>query len=121
MTNEQKLLQVKKLMENPDFATKLSQTESIESAHQVFVDFGADVTEEDVKDIVTALSISANEEEAEETLDENELEKVSGGSFAVRLAWGALKLTWGWARRHYGSDRAVVTETVKWWKNKLFG
>lgn len=88
---------LKALAENEEFTEKLKQTESMEEAIKLFAEYGVEVTEEDLKNLMAAVP--------EGELDEAALENVSGGFIGFVIAAAIILLVTAWKLKNAKNSR----------------
>lgn len=102
---------IKDLFGNEAFLEKFNAVEDHEKLGDVFKEFGVELTEEELSDLIKT---SLNHAQ----LSADDLENVSGGG-VIGVLTGVLKFTWDCAVDHYGSPKKAVREIGLFWARKL--
>ena len=103
---------IKGLFGNEEFVKKFDEVGAPEELKQLFDDYGAELTDEEIAEVINA---ATNGTAAE--LDEAALENVNGGIFTTLGA--ILAGSWAFAVEVYGSPKAAVREIGLFWARKL--
>lgn len=103
---------IKGLFGNEEFVKKFNEVSAPEELKQLFGDFGVELTDEEVAEVINT-AVKAGDEE----FDEAALENVSGGVIATLSA--ILAGSWALAVKTYGSPEAAVREIGIFWARKL--
>lgn len=103
---------VKELFGNQEFVEKFNALEGIESAKALFAEYGVEISNEELAELVNGAIENVNAEFSAEDLDD-----VNGGIFATLGA--ILAGSWALAVKTYGSPENAVREIGLFWARKL--
>lgn len=107
MQNEAK---IKELFDNEAFVNKFNEATNPEELKGVFEEFGLEISDEDLTEL-----IKAPMDEQKEELSEDDLGDVSGG--VVGAALWALKKTCQYSVNYWGGPKEAVVATYSFWRN----
>ncbi|MBE5811168.1 MAG: hypothetical protein E7318_09585 [Clostridiales bacterium] len=110
MTNYEE--KIKGLFGNEEFVKKFDEVGGPEELKQLFDDYGAELTDEEIAEVINA---ATNGTAAE--LDEAALENVNGG--VIKTLATILFASWKFAVKTYGSEEKAIREIGLFWARKL--
>lgn len=101
-----KMTQIQKLFEDESFVSKFNNTEDFESIKKLFAENSLTLSDDELKEFLTAVVNGADQKESGE-LTAEEMENVAGGSFTAAFIIGGVC--------------AVVTGTCMYKLRKVLG
>ena len=105
--------EIKELFANEEFVEKFNMLEGIEAAKVLFAEYGVEITDEELAELIEGATESVSDTE----LSAEDLSDVSGGVFATLGA--ILAGSWSFAVKVYGSPEKAVKEIGLFWARKL--
>lgn len=103
---------IKGLFGNEEFNQKFEKLSTPEEMQELFVEYGADLTDEEMAEVINA---ATNGTAAD--LDEAALENVNGGIF--KTLGKLVYYSWKFAVKTYGSEERALREIGRFWAKKL--
>lgn len=104
---------IKELFGKEEFMTKFNATESPEDIKALLNEYGVELSEEELKDMINAVLTGADDGE----ISIEDLENVNGGVVATMAV--ILAGSWKFAVQTYGSEANAVRAIGTYWARKL--